>query len=76
MASGNVLGDSADVAAAGAMALTKLQTFAAKAAEEKAGFIRRRVGDQALQVSCACRLPLYLYRCLVAVDPDWSSTLV
>ena len=66
MASGNVLGDSADVAAAGAMALDKMQIFAAKTVEEKAGFVRRRLGDQALQVSCACRLSLYLFRCLVA----------
>ena len=40
--------------AAGTWALVRLQQFAEKAAEEKASLIRKRLGDQALQVSCKC----------------------
>ena len=40
--------------AAGTWPLVRLQQFAEKAAEEKASLIRKRRGDQALQVSCKC----------------------
>ena len=44
----------APAAAAGSWPLVRLQQFAEKAAEEKASFIQKRLGDQALQVSCKC----------------------
>ena len=40
--------------AAGTWSLARLQQFAEKAADEKASLIRKRLGDQALQVSCKC----------------------
>ena len=46
--------DAAGPAAAGSWPLVRLQQFAEKAAEEKASFIQKRLGDQALQVSCKC----------------------
>ena len=56
MASGEMMGGVVGVAAAGTWSLVKMQAFAVKAVEEKAVFIRKRLGDQALQVSCACLL--------------------
>jgi len=44
----------AAASAAGTWPLVRLEQFAEKAAEEKASFIRKRLGDQALQVSCKC----------------------
>ena len=40
--------------AAGSWPLVCLQQLAEKAAEAKASFIRKRLGNEALQVSCKC----------------------
>ena len=61
MASGEMMGGVVGVAAAGTWSLIKMQAFAVKAVEEKAVFIRKRLGDQALQVSCACLLVVYVH---------------
>jgi hypothetical protein len=52
MASGEELGCAAGTAVADAWSQVKLQEFADKAVQEKANLIRRRLGDQDVQVSC------------------------
>ena len=54
MASGEMMLGVAGVVDDGTWPLVKLQLSAANAVEEKASFIRKRLGDQALQVSCKC----------------------
>ena len=52
MASGEELGCATGTAVADAWSQVRLQDFADKAAQEKANLIRRRLGDQDVQVSC------------------------
>ena len=52
MASGVELGRSTDTAVVDTWSHGRLQEFADKAAQEKAYLIRKRFGDQHLQVSC------------------------
>lgn len=52
MEPGEELGPKTGAAVADSYSQVRLQEFADKAAEEKATFIRKRVGDRDLQVSC------------------------
>ena len=52
MASGGELGCSTDTAVVDTLSQARLQEFADKAVQEKAYSIRKRLGDQHLQVSC------------------------
>jgi hypothetical protein len=52
MASGGELGRSTGTAVVDTWSQARLQEFADKAAQEKAYLIRKRLGDQHIQVSC------------------------
>ena len=56
MASGEELGCKTGTAVADAWSLARLHEIACKAVEEKTNLIRKRFGDQDLDVSCRCHV--------------------
>jgi hypothetical protein len=58
MASGKELECKIGTAVADPWSQATLQGFANKAVEEKTGLIRRRLGDEDLQLSCKCPVSL------------------